>query len=239
MKAGILSAAPWSLGHIREKVPAKEKSLITSNHADTAGLDLKAFEREQLQGLVRQLFFPGTKPPVRHVVFSALEAETDVRSLCSQLAELVAAETAADVAFVDECETHESTSNSCWQTSPRQAFSRCRTLKASATQLGSNLFWLKSRALDERSFTKPLHLYLEDLRQEFEYSIVAAPPAAISKEPLAMAHLGDGLVLVLSAERTRRVTARRVKNDLGGVRLLGTVLCEREFPIPWGIYRRL
>ncbi len=54
-----------------------------------------------------------------------------------------------------------------------------------------------------------------------------------------MAHAADGIVLVVSAARTRRATALKVKNDLNGVRLLGTVLCDREFPIPRGIYRRL
>jgi Mrp family chromosome partitioning ATPase len=56
-----------------------------------------------------------------------------------------------------------------------------------------------------------------------------------------MGQLADGIVLVLSAERTRRVTARNMKDRIEGAhaRVLGTVLCDREFPIPEKIYRRL
>jgi Mrp family chromosome partitioning ATPase len=56
-----------------------------------------------------------------------------------------------------------------------------------------------------------------------------------------MARLADGLILVLSARHTRRAAARRIKQllDEARVQLLGTVLTDREFPIPERIYRRL
>jgi Mrp family chromosome partitioning ATPase len=56
-----------------------------------------------------------------------------------------------------------------------------------------------------------------------------------------MAQFADGMILVLSAQRTRRATAIKVKQTLerANVRLLGSVLSDREFPIPEGIYRRL
>jgi Mrp family chromosome partitioning ATPase len=84
-----------------------------------------------------------------------------------------------------------------------------------------------------------LHAYLAEVRREFEYSIVAAPPAGESNEALAMAQFADGIILVLSAMHTRRVTARKIAEVLAQVRLLGTVLADREFPMPEGIYRRL
>jgi Mrp family chromosome partitioning ATPase len=56
-----------------------------------------------------------------------------------------------------------------------------------------------------------------------------------------MAQFADGIILVLSAKNTRRVTARKVAKTLDGAqaRLLGTVLTDREFPIPERLYRRL
>jgi hypothetical protein len=84
-----------------------------------------------------------------------------------------------------------------------------------------------------------LSAYLNEVRKEFEYSIVAAPAAVVSSKVLEMAAIADGVVLVLSAQRTRRFTALKVKSTLSHVRLLGTVLCDREFPMPNGIYRRL
>jgi Mrp family chromosome partitioning ATPase len=56
-----------------------------------------------------------------------------------------------------------------------------------------------------------------------------------------MARVADGLILVLSAQRTRRATALKVKQMLeeAQVRILGAVLSDREFPMPERIYRRL
>jgi Mrp family chromosome partitioning ATPase len=53
--------------------------------------------------------------------------------------------------------------------------------------------------------------------------------------------LADGVVLVLEANSTRRVTAKKAKQALeaANVRILGTVLNNRTFPIPEGLYRRL
>jgi len=51
----------------------------------------------------------------------------------------------------------------------------------------------------------------------------------------------DGVVLVLEANVTRRVAALSAKESLeaAGVRLLGTVLNNRTFPIPDKLYRNL
>jgi Mrp family chromosome partitioning ATPase len=56
-----------------------------------------------------------------------------------------------------------------------------------------------------------------------------------------MAQFADGIILVLSARHTRRVTACKIKETLQAAqaRLLGTVLSDRVFPIPEAIYRRL
>ena len=86
-----------------------------------------------------------------------------------------------------------------------------------------------------------LHSYLGEVRREFEYSIVEAPPAGESNVATAMAQFADGIILVLSAHRTRRIMARKIKGVLEAAqaRILGTVLSDRVFPIPEGIYRRL
>jgi receptor protein-tyrosine kinase len=79
------------------------------------------------------------------------------------------------------------------------------------------------------------------VRREFEYSIVEAPPAGESNEATAMAQFADGIILVVSAQRTRRAAALKIKASLEAakIRLLGTVLSDRLFPIPEKIYRRL
>jgi len=52
---------------------------------------------------------------------------------------------------------------------------------------------------------------------------------------------GDGVVLVLKANTSRRESARKAVQDLqtAKVRVLGAVLNQRTFPIPESIYRKL
>ena len=113
-------------------------------------------------------------------------------------------------------------------------------LRQSATRLRSNL-WLVPAGEKVRRTTGSLHKYLGDVRREFEYSIVEAPPPEESTETKAIAQFADGIILVLSAHRTRRVVARKVKQALEAaqVSVLGTVLSDRVFPIPEALYRRL
>jgi receptor protein-tyrosine kinase len=84
-------------------------------------------------------------------------------------------------------------------------------------------------------------LPLPELRAEFDYSIVQCPAAGESSEAAALGQIADGVILVVAADRTRRVAARKTIDTLRAaqVQLLGTVLSDRTFPIPGGIYRRL
>jgi Mrp family chromosome partitioning ATPase len=56
-----------------------------------------------------------------------------------------------------------------------------------------------------------------------------------------LGQVADAAILVIEANSTRRLTARNAKEtfDAAGVRLLGTVLHNRSFPIPEKLYRRL
>jgi Mrp family chromosome partitioning ATPase len=80
-----------------------------------------------------------------------------------------------------------------------------------------------------------------ELRTEFDYLIFDAPPASHSSDAAVLGELIDGVVLVVGAQSTRRETARKAKEILqkGHVRLLGSVLNRRTFPIPDALYRRL
>jgi hypothetical protein len=198
----------------------------------------ESFAREQIQGLVRQVFLSGPACQVRQVVFGAVEAETDVRGVCRQVGEALAAETPARVGvmggfprLVSDVGTEESADAS-----------RLPPLRRIATRVRGNLWLVPGSAGDEEHRTAAsLHSYLGELRREFEYSIVEAAPAGESNDTTAMAQFADGIILVLSAEHTRKVTARKVKQVLEAAqaRLLGTVLIDRVFPIPERLYRRL
>lgn len=198
------------------------------------------FAREQVRGLVRMVFSPSAPRPVHQVIFAAVDASTDVRGLCMSVAENLALETLGDIAVLggyaqivrDDLHHPESAGRA----------QKSASLHQGATQLRSNLWLLPARQSQfEASISPSGHSYLEEIRKEFEYSIVAAQSAEESGEALGMAQRADGIILVLSARSTRRATARKVKERLeqSHTRLLGTVLSDREFPIPAALYRRL
>jgi Mrp family chromosome partitioning ATPase len=82
---------------------------------------------------------------------------------------------------------------------------------------------------------------LAQLRTEFEYAVIHGPAVGISSEAAFLAELTDGIVLVLEANITRRASIRAIKETLEaeGVRILGTILSRRGFPIPERLYTRL
>jgi len=234
MSAEALSAQ--AIG--REEVRPELKSVV-----EAGGWTPEKFGREQIQGLVRQVFLSNVGRPVRQVLFSALEPETDVKHICRQVGEALAVETMGRIAVVGEYpqilregETSKpEMSESCSKDESAQG-------RRGAIRVRGNLWLLPAQETDvDRGATAWLHSYLDEMRRDFEYSIVEGPPAGESNEAMAMAQLADGIILVLSARYTRRITARKTKEMLEAaqVRILGTVLSDRIFPIPHGIYRRL
>ena len=185
------------------------------------------FACEQIRGLARKIFSLGIPNPVRQVVFSAAGPDIDISGLCLRTGQCLAEEGDGDVALV-----------ASEISSPRAG--RNLPLKQIATQINRNFWSLPGPEYSGVEGFASAHTYLAAIRSEFEYSIVAAPPAGGS-ELAILTQSADGIVLVLSAQNTRRASAARIKNTLAerNVRLLGAVLMDREFPIPEKLYRRL
>ena len=195
----------------------------------------ESFAKQQIQNLVRQVFFSKPLGSVRQVVFAAVDPDTDVESICTRVGEMLARETPQSVAVIPECEIHDQEVVEVGVAAPDTSLH----LQRMATRLHGNVWLLPPPALHERS-SASLHSYLAQLRRDFEFSILAAP-APGSQAATAMAEFSDGVILVLSEHRTRRAAAWKVKQSLDAVqaRLLGAVLADRTFPIPERIYRRL
>jgi hypothetical protein len=197
------------------------------------------FAREQIRGLVQRVFFASGSRPVRQVVFSAVEPNTDVADICTQVGQALALETRAHVAIVGREKRVEETAQAHLQPIGGTG------IKTWSTQTAINLWrvpGLGRRAGNGESGTGPYWLScLADLRSEFEYAVIHGPVAGMSSEAALLGQLADGIILVLGAHSTRRVTARKIKETLEGAqsRILGTVLSQRRFPVPERIYRRL
>jgi hypothetical protein len=203
------------------------------------------FAREQVRGLVRQVFFSSVAHPVRQVVFTAAEPRTDVAGLCRQVGETLAQETrgtiavvSSDVSILRGIEPYRAERSG-------ESSDVAGGLQQSSIRARSNLWFVpETGAVDEAGELvrgSSWYLRLSDLRREFDYSVVQGPAAIALGNAVAFGQLADGIILVLAANSTRRAAARKIKETLEAaqVRLLGVVLSDRTFPIPERIYRRL
>jgi hypothetical protein len=190
---------------------------------------------DQVHALVRQLFFRHEAVAVRHVGFAAVEAATATAALCLDVARVLAEEGRYDVGLIDAHSdpallqtqlqipppTHAQTT---WPIGPR-------------LWMVPRQSWLPEdcgQRIDDLNLSR-----LRDLTAEFDFSILWCAP--FSWLTASIGHACDGLVLVLTANKTRRLVAAQIKDQLtkAQVPLLGTVLAERRFPVPQGLYRRL
>jgi len=79
------------------------------------------------------------------------------------------------------------------------------------------------------------------LRNMFNFVLFDTHNISASRDAALFGHLADGAVLVVEARVTRKQAARKAKDFLesSSVRLVGTILNNRDFPIPESLYRRL
>jgi hypothetical protein len=203
------------------------------------------FARQQIWGLVRQVFFASVTRPVKQIVVTGVEPATDLSSICRQIGEALALETTKGVVVVVGRGIQNRQGTERKERTRPGIEGSATPLRQVAAQARSNLWMLPQRKIlnggDELGPSLSLCGHLSRLRREFEFSIVEGPPAGESSEAAALGRSADGIILVLEAHRTRRAAARTIIGTLeaADVSVLGTVLSGRRFPIPEGIYRRL
>jgi hypothetical protein len=189
--------------------------------------------------MVRRIFFATPASTAKRVVFSAVEAQTDITKLCERTGKALAQETRSDVAIVGRDRRVREIMQ------PRVRAKGDAAIKSWSEQLEVNLWrvpGMKPRScLSGAGTANWWTSCLADLRNEFEFVVIQGPAAGISSEAAMMAQLTDGIVLVLAGDSTRKATACKIKEDLEAAksRILGTVLSVRKFPVPERIYRRL
>ena len=68
--------------------------------------------------------------------------------------------------------------------------------------------------------------FLADVRKDFDYVLIDAPPVQVVSDPAILASQGDGVLLVLDARETRKGAVRRAMRSLEavGAVVLGTVM---------------
>jgi hypothetical protein len=201
---------------------------------DIAADQADAVRQCQIEMLVQELYFRRGAAHVRHVGFSPIETSSAVSALCFEVASTLASQGRYDVAMVDAMVDSTELHTELELTRPSQGESSWPV--APHLWIVERGHWLPEGS---RRITSDCALRLRELLTEFDFSILRY--GAASRLCTSMAHACDGMALVLTADKTRRLVAAQVKEQFtkAQIPLLGSILAERSFPVPQGLYRNL
>jgi capsular exopolysaccharide synthesis family protein len=205
--------------------------------------------REEASKLVHNLFFSPGNISNRAVVFAAIDAGSGCSRVSSLVARTLAAQAGAPVCLVD---ANLRTPSAFHPFKVNNDYGLTDALRSPGpitefvTSVGpENLSVLScgSAAKDSVALlTSPnMRARITDLRNEFAYILIDAPPLNSYADAIALGQLADGVVLILEANATRRESAVKMAHHLRAmhVKLLGAVLNKRTFPIPETLYNLL
>jgi receptor protein-tyrosine kinase len=199
--------------------------------------------------LVQQLFLLQSQQSPRIVVFAGIDHGNGCSQLCASVAEVLAKNASRPVCLV-EANFRSPALSGLFGTSNHEGLTDALTRKGSLSSFtkptSQDNLWLLSAgtiAADSPSLLTSDHLRqgVDELRQEFEFVIIDAPPLTRYSDAVVLGQHSDGLVLIIEADSTRRDAASAVATNLRSmnVAILGAVLNKRTFPIPERVYRRL
>lgn len=208
----------------------------------------QAVQREEIKLTERVFVVPGQQAP-RVVVFCGIETPGGTVGICARAGQNLAEKTGLPVCLVDAdlhapalhdyfgVDNHSGIATAIFQSGAIrncvQGLDRANLFLISAGPAVAQTaaIWKSDMWIS----------FVNELRREFHYVLIAAPPVARQSDTILLAMGTDGVILVLESELTRRETARSVKErlDTAKVRILGAVLNNRTFPIPEWIYRKL
>ena len=210
--------------------------------------DLGRPAQEELIKLVQRVFvFPNSHAP-REVVFSSV-AGNGSSEICYRAGEVLAAQGSGSVCLVDANLRAPSLHQLLGVANSRGLMDA--TVEAGAIKdftvriAGGNLWLLPSgsstAAIQGLFASDRLRSRVGELREEFDYVLIDAPPVSSCADAVLLGQMADGVILVVEANSTRRETARMAKDTFEGarVKLFGAILNNRTFPIPEALYRKL
>jgi succinoglycan biosynthesis transport protein ExoP len=213
------------------------KAVVPSDAGDVGG--------EEMLRLVQRIFLSTNGSAPRQVVFCGVDGENGSSSICASAGRTLAANSSRSVCLVDANLRSPRLSGFFGVDTTIPVSSKSASVREQCVQIDGNL-WLAGTDLlaDDRgvllSVDELRHLFAQ-LCEVFEYVLIDAPGTSVCGDAAILGQVADAAVLVIEANSTRRLSARNAKEvlDASGVRLLGTVLHNRSFPIPEGLYKRL
>jgi Mrp family chromosome partitioning ATPase len=200
----------------------------------------------EMLGLIQSIFLsPNGRCKRRVVAFCGADGEPGSSSICANAGRALGATTSDSVCLVDANVRTPRLSGILGVDRTTLFPDVSLSAREQCTEVAENL-WLAGGNLlaDDRGSLKSvdeLRQLISQLHGAFEYLLIDTPGINVSSDARLLGQLADAVVLVIEANSTRRLSARKAKEtlDAAGVRLLGTVLHNRSFPIPEKLYKRL
>jgi receptor protein-tyrosine kinase len=211
---------------------------ILSSHAGNAS-------GEEILRLIQRIFLSANGSAPRQVVLCGVDDENGSSTVCAMAGRTLAANSSRAVCLIDANVRSPRLSGMFGIEAANPFSGPSGPLRDQCVKIGSNLWFAGPSILAENSQVllppDQLKERLAQLRETFEYMLIDAPGTSVCGDAQLLGLVADAAILVIEANSTRRLTARRAKEtlDAAGVRLLGTVLHNRTFPIPETLYRTL
>jgi len=201
---------------------------------------------EEALRLVQQIFALQAQEPPRLVVFAGIEHGNGCSRISASVAETLARTGRGRVCLVEAnfrspalpemlgVPNHFGLTEALLREGPVDTFVK---------PLRQGNLWLLSSgslAIDSPSLLSSdrLRARVAELRLQFDFVIIDAPPLTRYSDAVVFGQLSDGLVMVIEANSTRREAAAAVAENVrtAKVPILAAVLNKRTFPIPQKIY---
>ncbi len=244
-----LSDSPTGADIVRISPTTQMRPAAIPQVRTRALLETSSISREEASALVARLYAPGsTELRPRAVLFSAACSESQSAPVSAAVAEALANETSGTVCLV-EANLRSPSLQALFHATAQRGLSEVMLeggdLRQALTSLASNLWLLPAGMRGDDALpglnAEQLRPRFQELLAMFDYLVVDTAAASDHRDAAVIGALVDGVVIILSANATRREVARRTVANLNeaGARVLGAVLADRTFPIPEAVYRKL
>jgi len=198
---------------------------------------------EEMRQLVQRVFLSSKDNAPRRVLFFGVDAASDSSRVCAAAGRLLSCVAERNVCVVDaNMRSSRLTSLLSVDDGARRAH-RGVTAPELFVQVEANLYLARLCDIPAGAGELPsldeMHRFFTALDEKFEYVLIDGSDANSNGDALVLSTLAQGSILVVEAHHTRKLNAHSIKEkcDAAGVRLLGTVLDNRTFPIPERLYR--
>lgn len=234
-----------------EKEEKLSRAAINSPKAEAErvqAFDDSAIHQEEFKLIEKVFLLVGPEAP-QLVVFCGVDENAAAARICGRAGEILARHTNSEVCIVDG-NLQSPSLHACFAADNVTGLANASLEQGQIRNFvqpldRGKLFLLAagSRCAEAGTLweSERIRSRLVELRNEFSYVLVNAPPVNRRIGAIFFGRMSEGIILVLESNQTLRETARKAKDELevAGVRLLGAVFTDRKFPIPDTIYKKL